>query len=89
MSSSSDTKEEPTLTYSSESASKDISVFKMHIAHNCPEAPSEVQLFYVKQLTNNDEIQKSTKKQKVDIKNKDSIFNYVKNQELSLKGKNN
>ena len=57
----------------------------MHIAYDCPKALLKVQLFYLKQLTEDDENQKSTKKRKLDIKNKDNILKYVENQELPLK----
>ncbi|RIB04622.1 hypothetical protein C2G38_2148936 [Gigaspora rosea] len=57
----------------------------MHIAHNCPNAPLEAQLFYFKQLSKDDEDQKSNKKRKVDLKNKEDILKYVENQELTPK----
>lgn len=63
----------------------DIMTFKIHIAHNCSKAPSDVQLFYYKQLIENNEIQKSNKKQKVNPTNKEDILKYVENQELSSK----
>ncbi|CAG8813896.1 31640_t:CDS:2 [Gigaspora margarita] len=62
----------------------DLAIFKMHLAHNCPKAPIKTQLFYFKQLVEDDENQKS-KKRKLDLKNKEDILKYVKNQELSLK----
>ncbi|CAG8821057.1 17139_t:CDS:2 [Gigaspora margarita] len=48
-------------------------------------ALSDVQLFYYKQLIENNEIQKSNKKQKVNPTNKKNILKYVKNQKLSSK----
>ncbi|CAG8461502.1 1975_t:CDS:2, partial [Scutellospora calospora] len=58
---------------------------KFHIAHNCPNAPLEAQLFYFKELTKDDENQNANKKRTIDSKNKGNILKFVENQELPSK----
>jgi hypothetical protein len=63
----------------------DVSTFKMHIARNCSKAPLDAQLFYFKQLANDDESQKPNKKRKLNSNNNEDILKYVENQELPSK----
>ncbi|CAG8784942.1 27222_t:CDS:2, partial [Racocetra persica] len=64
---------------------RDLLTFKMHIARNCPNAPLEAQLFYFKQLNEDNEDQTSNKKRKADLKDNEEIPKLVENEELSIK----
>ncbi|RIB22269.1 hypothetical protein C2G38_1013871 [Gigaspora rosea] len=66
-------------------ACEDLMTFKIHIAHDCSKAPPDIKLFYYKQIIDNNENQKSNKKQKVNPTNKGDILKYIENQELSSK----
>ncbi|CAG8590880.1 21404_t:CDS:2 [Racocetra persica] len=78
MSSSNDTDDEFTSSFSSETTNNK--------QQKCSKALLDVQLLYFKQLASENENQKQViKKQKIDSINKDNIFKYVESQELTSK----